>query len=61
MFVNCSPKVFYRTLMPFRYVPFSRPELLGAELVPMRGERPACRLVGELEHSARGLAGLHTP
>ena len=35
-------------------------ELLGAELVPVRGEGLAGRLVGDLEHPARGFAGLHT-
>ena len=35
-------------------------ELLGAELVCVRGERAAGRLVGDLEHTARGFAGLHT-
>ena len=35
-------------------------ELLGAELVPVRGERLAGRLVGDLEHPARRFAGLHT-
>ena len=34
-------------------------ELLGAELVPMRGECLASRLVGDLKHPARGFAGLH--
>jgi hypothetical protein len=35
-------------------------ELLGAELVPVRRKGMAGRLVGDLEHPARGFAGLHT-
>ena len=34
-------------------------ELLGTELVPMRGDCPAGGLVGHLEGPARGFAGLH--
>lgn len=35
-------------------------ELLGAELMPARGEGLTGGLVGDLEHPARGFAGLHT-
>ena len=35
-------------------------ELLGAALVPVRGEGPAGRLVRDLEDPARGFAGGHT-
>ena len=35
-------------------------ELLGAELVSVRGHSPTGRLVGDLEHPARRFAGLHT-
>ena len=35
-------------------------ELLGAELVAVRGAGPAGRLVGDLEHPARGFARRHT-
>jgi hypothetical protein len=35
-------------------------ELLGAELVPVRGECLTGGLVGDLEHPARRFAGLHT-